>query len=214
MIGEHELLLREAAKIVKALGKMFAPFCEVVLHDLTRPDHAISAIECNLSGRSVGDSVTELGLARILDSNYPDIVQNYANFFPDGREVKSTSIGIKDGQGKYIAAICLNLDLSIFSALNNSLSRLVSTDDAIELKEDLRANSTEKLVKAISEFATSKNANPSNLTPKDKKQLVRDLHQKGFFQIQNSIPLVVKHLGISRATVYNYLKNNKKAKEQ
>lgn len=207
-MGEHELLLREAAKVVKALGKMFAPFCEVVLHDLTRPDQAITAIECNLSGRSVGDSVTELGLARIQDSNYPDIVQNYANFFPDGREVKSTSIGIKDSQGKYVAAICLNLDLSIFSALNNSLSRLVSTENALDFREELRAHSTEELVKAISEFATSKNANPSNLKPKEKKELVRHLQEKGFLQIQNSIPVVVKHLGVSRATVYNYLKPN------
>jgi predicted transcriptional regulator YheO len=42
---------------------MFPGLCEVVPHDLRDPRHAIRAIENNLSGRKVGDSVTELGLA-------------------------------------------------------------------------------------------------------------------------------------------------------
>ncbi|HEV7799816.1 MAG TPA: PAS domain-containing protein, partial [Burkholderiales bacterium] len=104
---ENELLLRESRKIVEALGKMFAPSCEVVLHDLTHPDHAIIAIETNLSGRQVGDPVTELGLARIEDPGFAEVVQNYPNHFPDGRPAKSTSIGIKNSKGQFIAAICL-----------------------------------------------------------------------------------------------------------
>jgi predicted transcriptional regulator YheO len=46
---ENASLLREGRKIVEALGKMFAPFCEVVLHDLSKPDHSVIAIECPLS---------------------------------------------------------------------------------------------------------------------------------------------------------------------
>jgi predicted transcriptional regulator YheO len=50
---------------------MFPGLCEVVLHDLTRPESAVRSIENNLSGRRVGDSATELGLRRILDPDYP-----------------------------------------------------------------------------------------------------------------------------------------------
>ena len=71
-LNENELLLREAKKIASALGKMFAPSCEVVLHDLTHPEHAIIAIECPLSGRKIGDPATEMGLARIQDKAFPD----------------------------------------------------------------------------------------------------------------------------------------------
>jgi predicted transcriptional regulator YheO len=40
---ENRLLLREGRKIVEALGKTLAPLVEVVLHDLTDPDHAVVA---------------------------------------------------------------------------------------------------------------------------------------------------------------------------
>ena len=77
---------------------------EVVLHDLRDPKHAIRAIENNLSGRRVGDSATELGLARIADPRYPSVLQNYPNRFPDGRPAKSTSIGIKNAAGETLDA--------------------------------------------------------------------------------------------------------------
>jgi predicted transcriptional regulator YheO len=105
---EDGLLLREAEKIATAIGRMFPGLCEVVLHDLRNPDHSVRAIENSLSGRRVGDPATELGLARIQDPDYPGVLQNYSNTFPDGRPAKSTSIGIKNGEGDYIAALCLN----------------------------------------------------------------------------------------------------------
>ncbi len=80
-----EHLIREAEKIAVALGRMFPGLCEVVLHDLRDPERAVRAIENNLSGRQIGDSATELGLARIADPAYPDVVQNYPNRFPDAR---------------------------------------------------------------------------------------------------------------------------------
>ena len=78
---EDELLLREAEKIVVALGRMFPGLCEVVLHDLRNPDQSIHTIESNLSGREVGQPATELGLARMRDPDFPDVVQNYAKSF-------------------------------------------------------------------------------------------------------------------------------------
>ena len=80
-LSDKAWLMREASRITAALGETFAPLCEVVLHDLTVPEHSIVQIENNLSGRSVGDSATEIGLARIADAGFPDIVANYANKF-------------------------------------------------------------------------------------------------------------------------------------
>src|SRR5579863_8856988 len=106
-LSDRAWLMREASKIASALGETFAPLCEVVLHDLTDPEHAIVQIENNLSGRSVGDSATELGLARISDPAFPEVIANYANNFADGRPAKSTSVGLKDKNGRFIAAICI-----------------------------------------------------------------------------------------------------------
>lgn len=206
---ENELLLREGKKIVEALGKMFAPCCEVVLHDLTHPEHAIVAIEGNLSGRSVGEPATELGVARIKDPKFPDVIQNYPNRFPDGRAAKSTSIGIRNSKGQFIGAICLNLDVSLFASMQQSLSKLISVDDDAEvMPETLRARSVEEIRAAIDTYAAQRNQTARGLSAPEKRNLVRDLNERGFLQIKNAVPVVADYLGVSRATIYNYTRLN------
>ena len=204
---ENELLLRETKKIVEALGKMFAPCCEVLLHDLTAPEHAIVAIECNLSGRSIGEPATELGLARIKDPKFPDVIQNYPNRFPDGRAAKSTSIGIRNSKGQFIGALCLNLDVSLFGSMQQSLAKLISVnDDVVVLPETLRARSVEEIRATINTYAAERNQTARGLLAAEKKTLVRDLNERGFLQIKNAVPAVADYLGVSRATIYNYMR--------
>ncbi|WP_307840900.1 PAS domain-containing protein [Streptomyces sp. GESEQ-4] len=195
-------------KIAVVLGRMFPGLCEVVLHDLRDPQHAIRAIENNLSGRKIGDSVTELGLARIEDPDYPSVIQNYPNQFPDGRPVKSTSIGIKNTAGEYIAALCLNLDVSVLSPMTLALSNLVATDTEHpdQPLETLRARNARELRQAVEALAAERAATPRSLSREDKKALVRQLHQDGYFDSRDAAQTIADLLGVSRATVYNYTK--------
>ncbi|MBL1101552.1 helix-turn-helix transcriptional regulator [Streptomyces coffeae] len=206
--ASDEHILAEAEKIAVALGRMFPGLCEVVLHDLRNPRHAIRAIENNLSGRQVGDSATELGLARIQDPNYPSVIQNYANQFPDGRPAKSTSIGIKNAAGEYIAALCLNLDVSTLSPVTLALSNLVATDPEhrdVPL-ESLRDRSRRELREVIETAAAERSTTPRSLSRDDKKDLVRRLYEDGYFDTRNAAQTIADLLGISRASVYTYTK--------
>ncbi|MTE22450.1 transcriptional regulator [Streptomyces sp. TRM43335] len=207
-VPEDEHLVREAERIAVAVGRMFPGLCEVVLHDLRRPDSAIRVIENNLSGRRVGDSATELGLRRIADPNYPSVIQNYSNQFPDGRPAKSTSIGIRNAEGRYVAALCLNLDVSTLSPLALTLANLVATDveHQGEALETLRDRSGRELRSVIDSFAARRSSTPRGLNRDQKRELVRRLHSEGFFETRNSAQLIADQLGISRATVYNYAK--------
>ncbi|MBN3814997.1 PAS domain-containing protein, partial [Paraburkholderia sp. Ac-20347] len=138
---ENALLLREGRKIVEALGQTLAPLVEVVLHDLTTPEQSVVAISNNLSGRQVGDAATEMGLARLSDPGFPEVVANYPNRFPDGRPVKSTSIGLKNSAGEYVAAVCLNMDVSLLGAVTAGLGQLMQTGAAAPLPESLAPRS-------------------------------------------------------------------------
>jgi predicted transcriptional regulator YheO len=204
--GEHALLLREGAKIVEALGKMFAPCCEVVLHDLTQPEHAIIAIECPLSGRKVGQPVTEMGLARINDPAFPDVVQNYPNTFPDGRPAKSTSIGLRNSEGVYVAAICLNLDVSLFSAVQRVLQQLVTPTAAAPLGETFQPRSLDEVRTMIERFAAQSNAQPRALSMSQRREVIRSLERSGLLQLRGAASIAAEVLGISRTSVYNALK--------
>jgi predicted transcriptional regulator YheO len=205
-VTEDELLLREAETIAVALGRMFPGLCEVVLHDLRDPEHTVRVIENDLSGRKVGDPATELGVARIQDPDYPNVIQNYPNTFPDGRPAKSTSIGIKNSDGVYIAALCLNMDVSLFATVARSLHNLVSTDDQQQpLTETLRARTVDGLRALVEEFAAAKGQTPRSLTPADRKDLLRTLKENGYLDVKHSVPVLTDILGVSRATIYNYV---------
>ncbi|MET8811503.1 PAS domain-containing protein [Streptomyces sp. NPDC004549] len=201
-----EHLIGEAEKIAVALGRMFPGLCEVVLHDLRDPDHAIRAIENNLSGRQVGDAATELGLARIADPHYPGVVQNYPNRFPDGRPAKSTSIGIRNSAGDYVAALCLNLDVSVLSPVALTLGRLVATgtEHPDEPPESLGDRTARELRTAVESYAARGGGTPRSLSREAKRDLVRRLHREGWFASRDAARTIADLLGISRATVYNY----------
>ncbi|RBL67500.1 transcriptional regulator, partial [Pseudomonas sp. MWU13-2625] len=91
--SEQASLIEQVQRIAEGLGAMFAPFTEVVVHDLRTPKHAILAIHNNLSGRAVGDPATELGLARIAAEEFTPVPANYPNRFADRRPAKSQSLG-------------------------------------------------------------------------------------------------------------------------
>ena len=204
MLTENQLLLREGEKIVDALGKTLAPLVEVVLHDLTQPQHAVVAIANNLSGRSVGDPATEIGLARMADPAFPEVLQNYPNHFPDGRPAKSTSIGLKNSQGDYVAAICLNVDVSMLNAVTASLTQLAQTSPT-DIRESLAAPRLDVVRAMLERFSAGLNTTSRALRPAQRREAVRQLAEAGLMELKNAQAVVADILGVARSTVYTYL---------
>ncbi|MFL9935506.1 PAS domain-containing protein [Paraburkholderia sp. RL18-103-BIB-C] len=200
---EQQTIVEQLKQIAEGLGETLSPFCEVVVHDLVHAEHAIVAIHNNLSGRVEGEPATELGLARIADDRYPQVIANYANQFADGRPVKSTSIGIKDSSGRYVAALCLNIDLTLFGALQNVLGRFVSTDAAAGVEESLEPLGADAIRQRIDQFAARLGTIPRALKTEDRRMLMRELKQSGSMEVRRAMEIVALHLGVSRATVYN-----------
>jgi predicted transcriptional regulator YheO len=205
MNKERTRLLKEAEKIGRALAETLAPLCEVVVHDLADPDHSVVFIGNNLSGREVGTPATELGLARIADPDFPDVLANYANRFPDGRPAKSTSIGLRDSSGRYVAAICLNLDVSYLqcvSAYIDALTRV--TPQAGAVRETLVRR--EPVETKILDFSAKRNRDPRALDPGEKRTLIRALAADGELEVRGAAERIGAMLGLSRSNVYYYLK--------
>ena len=213
-MNEHQLLLREGKKIVEALGQTLAPLVEVVLHDLTQPEHSVIAIANNLSGRQVGGATTEIGLARIADPTFPDILQNYANRFPDGRPAKSTSIGLRDSQGRCVAALCLNMDVSMLAAAATSVMQLVQTQASPSgIRESLAPRHIEEVRVSLERFATAHNTTPRAMTRPQRRQAMRELADKGLLDLKNVFSEVAQVFGVARSTVYTYLPDTEASHE-
>jgi predicted transcriptional regulator YheO len=203
---EQKALLSQLEQVAQGLSATFAPFCEVVLHDLLDPKHAILAIHNNLSGRTVGDPTTELGLARIADPQYPQVIANYANHFADGRQAKSTSIGIKDSSGRYVAALCMNVDMTLFRSLQNALGQFGAIATGAAMKESLDPAGADALRARIDQFAARIASTPRSLRTDERRALLRELKDSGSMDIRRAMEIVALHLGVSRAAVYSYAK--------
>ena len=199
---DQAVLLSQIEQVAQGLAATFAPFCEVVVHDLLDPRHAILAIHNNLSGRGVGDPTTELGLARIADPGYPQVIANYANQFADGRQAKSTSVGIKDASGHYVAALCLNVDLTLFRSLQSVVGQFTSTDGDTGLSESLDPAGAEAIRQRIDQFAARLSTAPRALKAAERRALMRELKDSGCMEVRRAMEVVAQHLGVSRATVY------------
>ncbi len=203
---EQRAFFEQLQFIAQGLSETFAPFCEVVLHDLTDPKHSILAIHNNLSGRKVGDPTTELGLARITDPNYPQVISNYPNQFADGRKVKSTSIGLRDPSGQYVAALCMNVDLTLFSSLQNAINHFSKIDTGVAINESLDPAGAEVIRSRIDQFAARLATAPRALRADDRRALLKELKAAGCLDIRRAMEITALHLGVSRAAVYNYAK--------
>lgn len=204
---EQQQLLEQVQQIALGLSQTFAPFCEVVVHELLDPAHSIVAIHNNLSGRAVGDPSTELGLARIADPAYPQVIAGYANRFADGRQAKSTSIGIRDSSGAYVAALCLNIDLTLFSGLQNMIARFSAVDGeagaSAGMRESLDPNGADAIRKRIDQLAAGLSTTPRALKAQQRRALLAALKAEGLMDVRRAMEVVALHLGVSRATVYN-----------
>ncbi len=200
---EQQNLLEQMRQVADGLGQTLAPFCEVVLHDLLDPEHAILAIHNNLSGRAVGAPATELGLARAADPDFAQVIANYPNTFADGRLAKSTSIGIKDSQGQYIAALCMNVDLTVFRSLNSLLTQFGSVNTAAGVSETLEPAGADAIRARIDQFAARLATTPRALKADERKALMRELKESGLGDVRRAMEIVAAYLNVSRATVYN-----------
>ena len=203
---EQRVLLDQLKQVAEGLALTFAPFCEVVVHDLLDPEHAILAIHNNLSGREVGHPATELGLARILDPDFAQVIANYANQFADGRQAKSTSIGIKDSGGKYIAALCMNVDMTLFQGIQSAMNQFVRMDSGTGVRESLDPAGSEAIRARIDEFAARLATTPRSLKTVDRRTLLQELKAYGLLEVRRAMETIAAHLGVSRASVYSYAK--------
>ncbi|HEF0021922.1 TPA: transcriptional regulator [Citrobacter amalonaticus] len=205
--NDENSLLSQLDTIAKGLSETFSPFCEVVVHDLKDPEHAIMSIHNNLSGREAGQPATELGLARIASPDFPEIIANYGNQFADGRPVKSTSIGINDEKGNYVAALCLNVDMTLFRGMQSALARFTETESS-PVREHLDPGSTEVIRQRIDDFAAKRATTARALKTEDRKVLIQQLRKEGLLNVRKSMDTVAQHLGVSRATAYLYARQS------
>ena len=183
----------------------------MVIHDLSQPHKSIRHIVGDVTKRRAGGPVTDL-VVKALQQEGEDIRDrhNYKTTTKDGRTLKSTSVFIRDGTGAVAAAFCINFDMTDFLSLVRALEIFTTTASAFNGpgKVETFAMSIKETIVAMFEQEVAKiGKQAAYMTTGEKMLLVKGLKESGVFQIRGAVDQVAHLLGITRYTVYNYLKN-------
>lgn len=200
-----ELLSRVARAIVATVGMQ----CEVVVHDLRNPDHTLISMSGNLTGRTVGAPVPDTEfLPRNLATFQDDVIRQPART-PRGRELISSTVWVRDTAGTIVGAICINMDFNDLRHARDLLNRALADSEAPSEAEVLEtfATSPQDFVEIALRGAIRKIGKPPHrLNRQDKIAIIAALEQAEVFRFSQSIEIVMEQLGISRASIYAYLK--------
>ena len=193
------------------IAKLFAPHCEVVIHDFSDLEHSIIHIDGNISGRRVGGGATDLLLLQARQGETARDFHNYRTSLPNGREMKSCTMFLRDESGGAYGALCINLDLSVFAGLQRILGEFLALEGGPEVSETLSDDIQRTIHSILREAVSEVGAELPIMSKGDKIALISRLDEKGAFQVKRAVPLLAEELGLSRSTIYNYLA---KAREQ
>ena len=207
--NDTQIAFEIARHLAAALHQLLGPMCEVVLHDFADLEHSIVHIEGDVTHRAIGGAATDLILEKVAQNDTAQDLYGYATSLPGGRMMKSSTVFLRDDKDCAIGALCVNLDVTDFVAIRNSLNAFVQTKDNERTTETLSDNIFDTVQSAVAETLYEAGRSLPSMSREDKVELMNQLEGKGLFQVKRAVPIVADMLGLSRATVYNYLRQGR-----
>lgn len=210
-------LLKCLFPVVDCIADLFGPFCEVVLHDISDPEHSIVKIRnSHVTGRKIGAPLTDIALEMIKESKDGlEILGNYNPHAKNGRLLKSNAVNIKDPSGKQVGILCFNFDVSRLQKYQQGLEQINETmKEFAFVKEEPKIKAKEEhfetdmwtvLQEMIDNIIEEKGKPTHQFSKEERLEVIHALNEKGIFFVKGAIHLVAGSLGISAPTIYRYL---------
>ena len=220
--------LRILIPVVRGLAKILGKDYEVNLHDVSIPERSLVLCENGyVTGRSEGGPMTDFGLLMLQSEEYQsrEGVFNYLAKNNRGELIKCSCIFIRDENDKIIGFLCINYDLKKAVAaqeLIEGLLRVEMSGAGVEPAEEPGARFPEPVRESFAQdidevvgdsLAQVKRriGKPFNyLTKPEKKEGVRELHDKGFFLLKGSVDILAAEMGNTKFTIYSYIREIQK----
>lgn len=209
-------ILAPYVPIADLVAKTFGEDVEVVLHDLSDPQHSVVYVANNkVTGRQVGESFRHLITKAIHSPGESGDINPNFYFRHEGRLIRSSSSIIRDENGHIAGAFCINVDTTRITRQIDMLAQMLpGIDKGVlpllpdEENEDVCPVDTNRTVMEIMTDLVDNITGdiPSGSMTREKRiELIRFMDQRGVFLVKGAIDRVAEKLGISKVTVYSYL---------
>ena len=219
--------------VVRGLAKILGRDYEVNLHDVTMPEHSLVMCENgHVTGRAPGAPMTDFGLYMLQSEEYQNKegIYNYLARNNRGELIKCSAIFIRDDNDKVIAFMCINYDISKAAAAQELIESILHLDmenveqypepaDQTSQKPDkfpvpIREWYARELDEVVTDSLTQvkkRIGTPLNyLSKPEKKEVIKELHDRGFFLLKGSVDRVASEMGNTKYTIYSYIRDVQK----
>lgn len=206
-MSEQDAILAALGPVADGIAATLGSFCEVVVHDFRRPETSVVAIAGSVTERSVGGSMSEIGMGLLARGDDAEDQLNYLTRTASGKLVKSSTMLLRDSGGTVFGALCVNLDVTALGQLRTLVGELADVGTATaETPTTTFGDDIDAVVDAIvDEHQLRLNKPWAALSRDERLDLFRSLHRRGVFAVRRAVPQVAARIGISRASAYTYL---------
>lgn len=203
-------MLQVYVNLVPFLSEVLGAGTEIVVHNVSCPEHSLVAIGNNISGRQLGNPLTDLAEDIYKRSAYSDAdyLTNYDGY-SKGRNFLSSTYYIKN-RGKLIGLLCINKDMTAVNELNGSLHSLLEKFNLLapsnsEIQEELENPVTDIMRSRIADTIAQSGIAPSRMSRAEKIRVVHQLNDNGVMMLRGAVAEIAKQLQVSIPSVYRYL---------
>ena len=220
MKGVHTMKSYEiefCKQLAKGVARQFGSNCEVVVHDLCaeNPEHSVVAIENgHVTGRRLGDGPSHV-VWEALKAD-PDSLEDRLSYLTrteDGKILKSSTMFIRNDEGKPIGIFAINYDITMMKLMEDTIQEFTRTDASAQEPQTITHNVNDLLEELIKQSAKLVGKPVALMNKEDKVKAIRFLNDSGAFLITKSGQRVCNFFGISKYTLYSYIDEAKGDKE-
>lgn len=209
---EEALPLLES--LIKGMAKHFGEKVEFVVHDYSKEyARSIVAIENGqVTGRSIGKGGTDIGLRIVQGEHSNDGRYCYTTQTVDGRQLRSSTIYLKDDDGKLLGSVCINNDITDLVNMRNCFNQFITESLGSEVHqsgETVVYHDVDDMLYSMIKESLEKIGTPVALMTREQKiEGIRYLNHRGVFSIKNAANIVARYYDVSKYTIYNYLNDS------
>jgi len=232
--------LKMLVPVVKGLAKVLGKDYEVNLHDLSKPENSLVLCENgHVTGRKPGGPMTDFGLYMMQDEDYKKKEGNFNYLARNNRGelIKCSAIFIRDDEDpeKVIGFLCINYDLQKAMAAQELLGQLLHfTEEPVKeyhsaeapsltakgerlpipVKEWFAQDLEEVVTDSLSQIKIRIGKPLSYLSKKEKQDVIRELHDKGFFLLKGAVDILAAEMENTKYTIYSYIRDVQKEEKE